>query len=292
MEEIVYLNGSLVPRSKAHISVYDHGFLYGYGLFETMRAYNGKIFLLERHIKRLSGSAEVIGLGEKLADIDLAKACHDTLEANNLKDARVRLTVTNGESDALPWTDAGGKPTVVVTARPYTPFSAEKYGEGFRVGIASVRRCRQSVVASMKSVNYLASVMARMEVAEKGLDEALILNDDGYIAEGGGCNVFFVRDSRLVTPALNSGILPGVTREVVMELAASLGIETSQGTVGIGVIRKCDEAFVTNAVIEIMPVTEVRDESGNSVSIGGGKPGKVTRQLMEAYRERVERETG
>jgi branched-chain amino acid aminotransferase group I len=291
MEEIVYLNGSLVPRSMARISVFDHGFLYGYGLFETMRAYHGKIFLLERHIKRLSGSAEVIGLGEKLAGIDLGKACRDTLEANKLREARVRLTVTNGESDALPWTDAGGKPTVVVTARPYTPFSAEKYGEGFRVGIASVRRCRQSVVASMKSVNYLASVMARMEAAGHGLDEALLLNDDGYIAEGGGCNVFFVRDSRLVTPALNSGILPGVTREVVMELAASLGIETSQGTVGIGVIRKCDEAFVTNAVIEIMPVTEVRDESGNSVSIGGGKPGKVTRQLIEAYRERVERET-
>jgi branched-chain amino acid aminotransferase group I len=291
MEEIVYLNGSLVPRSMARISVFDHGFLYGYGLFETMRAYNGKIFFLERHIKRLSGSAEVIGLGQKLAGIDLGKACRDTLEANKLREARVRLTVTNGESDALPWIDTGGKPTVVVTARPYTPFSAEKYGEGFRVGIASVRRCRQSVVASMKSVNYLASVMARMEAAGHGLDEALLLNDDGYIAEGGGCNVFFVRDSRLVTPALNSGILPGVTREVVMELAASLGIETSQGTVGIGVIRKCDEAFVTNAVIEIMPVTEVRDESGNSVSIGGGKPGKVTRQLIEAYRERVERET-
>jgi branched-chain amino acid aminotransferase group I len=291
MEEIVYLNGSLVPRSMARISVFDHGFLYGYGLFETMRAYNGKIFLLERHIKRLSGSAEVIGLGQKLAGIDLGKACRDTLEANKLREARVRLTVTNGESDALPWIDTGGKPTVVVTARPYTPFSAEKYGEGFRVGIASVRRCRQSVVASMKSVNYLASVMARMEAAVRGLDEALILNDDGYIAEGGGCNVFFVRDSRLVTPALNSGILPGVTREVVMELAASLGIETSQGTVGIGVIRKCDEAFVTNAVIEIMPVTEVRDESGNSVSIGGGKPGKVTLQLIQAYRERVERET-
>ncbi len=146
MEEIVYLNGSLVPRSRACISVSDHGFLYGYGLFETMRAYNGKMFLLDRHIKRLHDAAEVIGLGQKLAGIDLGKACRDTLDANNLKDARVRLTVTNGESNALPWTDAGGKPTVVVTAQPYTPFSEEKYNEGFKVGIASVRRCRQSVV--------------------------------------------------------------------------------------------------------------------------------------------------
>jgi 4-amino-4-deoxychorismate lyase len=144
----------------------------------------------------------------------------------------------------------------------------------------------------MKSINYLLNVMARMEVAKRGLDEALLLNNDGYIAEGGGSNVFFVRSSRLVTPSLNSGIIPGVTREVVMELAESLGIGVTEGTVGLGIIKRCDEAFMTNAMIEVMPVTEVRDESGNSVSIGGGKLGKVTRQLMKAYRERVERETG
>jgi branched-chain amino acid aminotransferase group I len=292
MEEIVYLNGSLVPRSKACISVFDHGFLYGYGLFETMRAYHGKIFLLERHTKRLSGSAEVIGLGKKLVDIDLGKACRDTLGANNLKEARVRLTVTNGESDALPWTDAGGMPTVVVTARPYTPFSAEKYGEGFRVGIASVRRCRQSVVSSMKSINYLVNVMARMEAAANGLDEALLLNDDGYIAEGGGSNVFFVKSESLVTPSLDSGILPGVTREVVRELADGLGTGVTEGTVGLGIITRCDEAFMTNAMIEVMPVVTVRDESGQVATIGSGKPGKITRRLMAAYREKVERETG
>jgi branched-chain amino acid aminotransferase group I len=294
MEEIVYLNGSLVPRSKARISVFDHAFLYGYGLYETMRGYHGKIFLLERHIKRMVKSAEIIGLGQKLAGIDLGKACRDTLEANRLENARIRVTVSNGASDAAPWTSVTDiKPNVVVTTRPFMPFPAEKYNEGFRIGIAaSVRRCRQSTIATMKTINHLDSVMARMEAAARGLDEALILNDDGYIAEGGGCNIFFVRDARLVTPAPNSGILPGVTREVVMELAASLGIETSQGPVGIGVIRKCDEAFVTNTVIEIMPVTEVRDESGQVVTIGSGKPGEVTLQLMQAYRERVERETG
>ena len=291
MEEIVYLNGSLVPRAKAYISIADHGFLYGYGLFQTMRAYNGKLFLADRHVKRLKDAAEVIGMGEKVAGLDLEKACADTLQANKLKEGRVRLTVTNGEGAALPWADAGGAPNVVVTAVPYTPFSQEKYSEGFKAGIASVKRSRQSVVSSMKSINYLLNVMARMEVAEKGLDEALLLNDDGYIAEGGGSNVFFVRDSKLVTPAPNSGIIPGVTREVVMELADSLGISISEGTVGIGAIRKCEEAFMTNALIEVMPLTAVSDESGNMVTIGWGKPGKVTRQLMQAYRERVERET-
>jgi branched-chain amino acid aminotransferase group I len=293
MEEIVYLNGTLTPRSKALISVFDHAFLYGYGLYESFRTYNGKPFLLERHIKRLHDSAKELLLDKKMEGIDLKKACEEVLAANGLENARIRITVSNGASDAAPWTSVTDiKPNVVVTARPYMPFSAEKYTNGFHIGIASViRRSRQSTIVTMKTVNHLDSVMARMEAAAKDLDETLILNDDGFIAEGGGCNVFFVREGRLLTPALNSGILPGVTRDLVMELGAGLGIETSQGPVGIGVIRKCDEAFVTNAVIEIMPVTAVSDMQGNKVTINNGEPGRITQQLMEAYTKMVEKET-
>lgn len=291
MEEIVYINGSLVPRSKAYISISDHGFLYGYGLFETMRAYHGKLFLLGRHIKRLRNAAEVIGMGQKLAGIDLEKACADTLEANKLKEARVRLTVTNGDGAALPWTDAGGAPNIVVTAVPYTPLPAEKYAQGFRVGIASVRRARQAVVSSIKSINYLLNVMARMEAAADGMDEALLLNDGGYIAEGGGSNVFFVEGTWLVTPSTDSGIIPGVTREVVMEMALRMGLVVKEGDISPAELKRFDEAFMTNAIIEVMPVVSVRDEVGKAISIGGGKPGKVTRRLMAAYRERVESET-
>jgi len=291
MEEIIYLNGSLVPRSEARISVLDHGFLYGYGLFETMRAYHGNIFLLERHLKRLLGSAAAIGLGDSLAGIDLNKACRDTLEANKLKDARLRLTVTGGEAESFPWSGEKVAPTVVVTARPYTPFPAEKYEQGFRVGIANVRRCSQSSVTGVKSLSYLASVVARKETAAGGLDEALLLNEEGYLAEGGGCNVFFVKSSRLVTPSLASGILPGITRDVVIELADELGIIVTEGTVGLAVIRQCEEAFLTNAMIEVMPLTAVSDNEGNAVTIGGRKPGEITRRLMAAYRERVAKET-
>ena len=291
MEEMIYLNGSLVPRSGARISVYDHGFLYGYGLFETMRAYNGKIFLLERHLKRLLNGAEAIGLADRIGDIDLAKACRDTLKANKLTGARLRLTVTGGESDALPWESETGQPTVVVTARPYHGFSSEKYEQGFRVGIASVRRCAQSNVSGIKSVSYLVSALARKEAAARGLDEALLLNDDGYIAEGGACNVFFVKSSRLVTPSLGSGILPGITRDLVIELADELGIIVTEGTVGLAVIRQCDEAFLTNSVMEIMPLTAVIDGAGNTVTINAGKPGEITRKLMTAYKELVEKET-
>ncbi len=292
MENIVYLNGSLVPRSKAHISISDHGFLYGYGLFQTMRAYHGQLFLLDRHVKRLKEAAQVIGMGQKIAGLDLEKACADTVKINGLDDARVRLTVTNGEGTALPWVDAGGAPTVLVTAVPYTPYTQEKYEEGFKVGIASVRRTRQSVVSTMKSINYLLNVMARMETAQRGMDEALLLNEDGYLAEGGGSNVFFVRSGRLVTPAPNSGIIPGITREVVMELAAGLGIGLSEGTVGKPIFKQCEEAFMTNALIEIMPVTSMSDETGQSIPVGGGKAGDITRQLMQAYREMVEKATG
>jgi branched-chain amino acid aminotransferase len=292
MEEIVYLNGSMVPRSEARISVYDHGFLYGYGLFETMRAYSGKIFRLERHLNRLNESAEFIRLGSRLAGIDLAKACRDTLKANNLDDARIRLTVTGGESDSFPWSGSGGSPTVMITARPYTPFPAEKYEQGFRVFLARLRRSRESSLSRVKSTSYLLSVLARMEAAANGLDEAILLNDDGYVAEGGGSNAFFVKSSRLMTPSLESGILPGITRDVVIELADELGIAVTEGTMGTAIIRQCDEAFLTNSMIEIMPLTEARDTAGNTVTIGGGKPGPVTGQLMAAYKERVAGETG
>ncbi len=291
MEELIYFNGSLVPRSEAHISVLDYGFLYGYGLFETMRAYHGKIFLLERHLKRLLGSAEAIGLAESLAGYDLDKACRDTLEANSLEDARLRLTVTGGEAESYPWSGEKITPTVVITARPYTPFPPEKYEQGFKACVATVRHCSQSIVTAMKSLSYLVNVVARREAAAKGLDEALLLNEDGYLTEGGGCNAFFVKSSRLVTPSLASGILPGITRDMVLELADKLEIVVTEGTVGIGVIRQCDEAFLTNAMIEVMPLTAVSDNEGNTVIIGGGKPGEITRQLMAAYRERVEKET-
>jgi branched-chain amino acid aminotransferase len=292
MDEKIYLNGAIVPRSQARISVFDHAFLYGYGLYETMRAYNGKIFLLERHMQRMKKSAKIIGLVEKLAGINLAKACKDTLAANRLPDARIRLTVSNGASDMAPWAGgAEGEPTIVVTARPYTPFSAKKYDEGFRVGIASERRCRQSIIATLKSVSHLASVIARMEATAQGLDEALLLNDDGYIAEGGGCNVFFVKSGVLRTPRLDSGILPGVTREVVLEMAAELRIDVKEVDIRPEALDRFDEAFMTNAMIEVTPVTAVREPGGRIIIIGTGKPGKITRRLMQAYRERVESET-
>ena len=291
MDEIIYLNGSLVPHSQARVSVFDHGFLYGYGLFETMRAYHGNIFLLERHLKRLLSSAGVIGLSSRLAEIDLGKACRDTLAANGLKAARLRLTVSRGEVDSFPGLSSSGTPTVLVTATRYSALSTEIYREGFKAGVSSFRRYSQSPLTRLKSTNYLLNVLAKMEAGAAGLDEQLLLNEQGFIAEGSISNVFFMKAHSLVTPSLESGILPGLTREVVMELASNLGIKVTEGEVRLKDLEQFDEAFLTNSVMEIMPLVEVRDDGGKSITIGSGKPGKLTRQLMAAYREMVARET-
>ncbi len=291
MEEIVYLNGSLIPRSQARVSAFDQGFLYGYGLFETMRAYHGTIFLLGRHLKRLLDSAVVIGLGSELADVNLGKACIDTLTANGLQDARLRLTVSRGEVDSFPGANIGAMPTVLVTARRYSALSAQVYNKGFRAGISSLRRYSQSPLSRLKSANYLLSVLVKTEAGAAGLDESLLLNEHGLLTEGSISNVFFVSPAGLVTPPEESGILPGITRGVVKELADTLGINVTEGAVKLEDLRQFDEAFLTNSVMEIMPLVEVRDSAGKIITIGSGRPGKLTKRLMAAYREMVERET-
>lgn len=290
MAEMIYLNGSLVPRSEARISVFDHGFLYGYGLFETMRAYDGRIFLLERHLSRLKTSAASIGLG--LGGIDLAQACKDTLEANNLENARIRLTVSHGESDELPWQETDNQPTVVITARDYQPFPPDVYEKGFKVGISSYQRSRHSSLSGIKSINYLVNVLARREATLNGLDEALLLNEDGYLTEGSTSNIFFVKSSCLVTPSLDSGILPGITRDLVIEIAGRLGIKITEENISPSDLPQFQEAFLTNSTMEIMPVSSIIVQDGQSTVFQSGGIGEVIQRLINTYKERVAEETG
>lgn len=290
MAELVYLNGALVPRSEAKVSVFDFGFLYGYGLFETMRAYRGKIFLLDRHIKRLLTSAKEIGIDSALSQQGLEKACADTVEANGLRKARVRLTVTKGAPGAFPGVSTKSTPTVLVTARDYKPLSDSVYEKGFKACISSWRRDSRSPLSRLKTTNYLLSLLAKGEAEAVGFDEALLLNERGSIAEGSTSNVFFV-DSGLVTPPVASGILPGIARQVVLELAEKLGIEVVEKEVRLADLSRFNEAFLTNSIMEIMPLITIRDAKGAFIKIGSGKPGKVTRRLMAAYRKMVERAT-
>jgi D-amino acid aminotransferase len=291
-DELTWVNGELVPAAEARISVFDQAFLYGYGLFETMRSYDGTLFLLDQHMARLARGAAAIGLDKKLNKVDLAAACRETVRANGGGSLRVRLTVTGGDAPAFPWEGDTRPPTVVIIARQYAGYTPAQYEKGYRAGIASVCRCTESAVAGIKSVNYLVTVMARREAAALGLDESILLSDRGTVAEGGNSNVFFVKDGRLMTPALDTGILAGITRDLVRELAGGLGVPFHEIELGPEGLADFDEAFLTSSVIEIMPLVSVRLQDGNTVTFNDGKPGPVTRRLMAAYAERVRRETG
>ena len=287
MAEIVYLNGQLIPRSKARLSPFDHGFLYGYGLFETMRAYNRHIFRLDRHLVRLRYSAQSLGLAHGILNVVDAKqslevACMETLEANKLKDARLRLTITAGEGDMTPDSGTCSSPTVLITARTLFPLPPEKYEAGFKAALSSLRRNSQSPLSRLKSTCYLENILARMEARAAGCDEAILLNERGYLAEGSTTNIFLAYNGELITPSLENGVLPGITREAVLEIAQAANIKTLERQVELKELIEAEEAFVTNSILELMPLTWF-----NGKPIGTGKPGQLSNKLLAAYRKLV-----
>lgn len=284
MAEKLYLNGRLVPASQARLSPFDHGFLYGFGLFETMRAYGGCIFRLDRHTARLRNAARTLGLADRLGGVSLEKACEDTLAANGLGDARLRLSVSAGEGDMLPDPESCPRPTVLVAARALTPLPSERYEEGFSAVLSSLRRDSHSPLSQLKTACYLGSVLARSEARKAGADEAILLNEHGRLAEASSSNLFVVRGGQLLTPSVGSGVLPGITREAVLELARRLGIYSAERELGFTELAEAEEAFLTNSIIEVMPLTSFAGKP-----VGSGRPGETTRKLMAAYRDLVER---
>jgi branched-chain amino acid aminotransferase len=284
MEQLVYLNGTLLPREQARISPFDLGFLYGYALFETMRVYSGNIFRLRQHLERLTGSARLLGL--PLGNCNLEEACIQTLEANKLSEARIRLTVSIGEGEGIPDPPAHPEPTVLIVASSYTPLSPDVYKSGFRTIISTLRQNSQSPVSRMKSANYLIHMLARKEAREAGADEALLLNERSSLCEGSTSNLFIVRDGCLITPGEDSGCLPGITRRSVIELSSASGIGVVERDIQPDELQQAQEVFATNSLLEIMPIREV---DGRSISEAGGKDvrGPITRRLMTAYGELV-----
>jgi len=286
LQETVYLNGDLIPRSLARLSPFDHGFLYGYGLFETLRAYDGSIFRLDRHLARLHRSAQTLGIAAKLSSFDLQKACSDVLEANKLSDARLRLTISAGAGDMTPNPDTCSDITVFIAARRLLPLPPETYRRGFRIIVSSLRRNSQSPLSRLKSSCYVENVLARQEARAASADEALVLNERGLVAEGSTSNIFLVKGKLLLTPSIESGALPGITREAVLELAQAMKLEAFEREIELAELTEAAEAFLTNSILEIMPLTRFDDKS-----LGPGKPGALTERLMSTYKELVEKET-
>jgi len=283
MGGIVYLNGRLVQRNKATISALDYGFLYGFGLFETMRAYAGKIFRLDNHLSRLEDSAELLGLS--IEGMELKDAVMAIIKANNLDSARVRITISPGEGAINADPGTCKKNTVLVVAEKYIPCTQQVYREGFRAVTSSFRRNSLSLLAGLKSTSYLMSVMARQEAKKVGADEAICLNEKGLLAEASMSNIFAVTDGRLRTPSLESGILPGITRQMVLELASKIDICSFEEDIEPDELYKAQEAFLTSSLLEVMPLTGIDDKC-----INDGRVGSITKKLMLAYKQLVSTE--
>jgi branched-chain amino acid aminotransferase len=288
MARIIYLNGRFIPSSKAKLSPLDHGFLYGYGLFETMRAYQGHIFRLDQHLTRLRRSAQSLGLTHSILNVvdgqqSLEAACMETLEANKLKDARLRLTVSAGEGDMTPDPGTCSSPTVLIIARDLVPLPLGKYETGFKAVLSSLRRNSQSPLSRLKSTCYMENILARMAARAAGCDEAILLNEQGYLAEGSTTNIFLASNEELITPSLESGVLPGITREAVLEIARAANIKTLERQVALKELIEAEEAFITNSILELMPLTWLEGKP-----IGTDKPGQLTKELLAAYKKLVD----
>ena len=280
MEQLVYINGEIISRDKVQIPVFDRGLLYGYGLFETMRSYNGHVFYLDRHIARLVNSAGVLGIREALEREKLETGVLRTLKANGLDDARIRLTVTAGEGSRSIGMPVSGKLTIIITVEELVLPSPENYLEGLRTSIVSIRRNSKSPMCRLKALGYLENLLAHAEAVDDGSDEAILLNDDGYVAECSASNLFIVETDKLITPPIEAGILPGVTRRVIIDLASSLGIKVAQEAVSVERLLNAEEVFITNSVIEIMPIASV-----DGRTVGAGSRGKVTERIAEGYKK-------
>ena len=280
MEQVVYINGELVNRGGACISAFDRGFLYGYGLFETMRSYGGRVFYLDRHIARLADSAAVLGIREALEPEKLEDGVLMTLKANGQEDARIRLTVTAGKGSRGIGLPSTGNLTAVISVEKLALPSAETYAKGLRARIAGVRRNGGSPLCRMKTLGYLETMLAHAEALAAGCDEAILLNTDGYVAECSASNIFVVEEGSLITPPADAGILPGITRGIIIDLASRLGIELTQQAVSVERMKGAQEVFITNSVVEIMPIAAI-----DGGEVGAGRRGKVTELLATEYRK-------
>ncbi len=277
----IFLNDRLVPEDEATVSVYDHGFLYGDGIYETMRSYRGVVFMIERHLDRLCRSALFIGLNipEKS---EIKRAVSLTLKQNNLSESYVRITVSRGKGAIGIDPDLCKAVTFVVITEPFRKYPDELYAEGARLILAKTRRNSTTAVdPRIKSLNFLNNILAKIEAKESDAHEAIMLNSEGFIAEGTVSNIFFVKNGILFTPSVKVGILDGITREIVISSARDHGMRVEEGEYRPDDLLKASEVFFTNTSAEIMPVSKVEN-----VNFGIGE---ITSLLHTLYQDEVQK---
>ena len=283
MSRIVFMNDRLVPEAEARVSVFDHGLLYGDGVFEGMRSYSGRVFRMDAHLDRLWDSARAIALEIPMTKAAVAKAVDETLAANNLTDGYVRLVVTRGAGTLGLDPNRTSHPQVIVIADTISLYPREHYERGLRIVTAATQRSHPaSLSPRIKSLNYLNNIMAKLEGLQAGCVEALMLNHKGEVAECTADNVFAIRKGAVLTPPPDAGILEGITRGAVMELAHSAGIPCRESTLTRHDLYTADEVFITGTAAEVVPVVEI-----DGRKIGAGVPGPITKRLAADFHAHV-----
>ncbi len=270
----VWINKKLLDANKARISIFDRGFMYGDGLFETMRSFSGKVFEIDEHLDRLGRSLKTIGIRAPYSKNYLKKEIYRLLGANALKDAYIRLTVTRGEGRFGIERKDPQKPNVVIFAKKFEGYPERIFRQGISARVVSMRQDGLSPLSGIKSLNFLGHIIARFRAKDAGADEAIILNTKGCVAEAATSNVFTVKRGVIITPSLASGILPGITRAVIIRLAKRLSLKVIEKSLSYRELLKSDEIFLTNSLAGVLPVTKV-----DSKTIGSGRPGEIARLL-------------
>ncbi|HDN86481.1 MAG: branched-chain amino acid aminotransferase [Candidatus Omnitrophota bacterium] len=283
----IYLNGKLVPKEEAKVSVLDHGFLYGDGVFEGVRAYNCVVFKLREHIRRLFESAHSIMLEIPMSEKEMISAVVKTLKANKLKDAYIRIVVSRGEGDlGLDPKKCRGNETVVIIADKISLYPKEIYEKGMAIiTVPTIRNLPEALNPQIKSLNYLNNILAKIEAINAGYQEALMLDHLGYVAECTGDNIFVVKREQFYTPPQCMGTLRGITRDTVLEIARKLKIPTHEHVLTRHELYISEECFLTGTAAEIVPVVEV-----DGRKIGNGKPGKLTKLIMKEFKKLLRKE--
>ena len=283
----VWIDDELIQAQDVRISVYDHGLLYGDGVFEGIRAYGGKVFRLDKHLNRLYASAKAIRLTIPFTPEQLSQAIYQTMQANGQSDAYIRLVVTRGPGDLGVDPAKTKAPVVFIITDKIALYPQEMYEKGMSVILAkTVRTPPQSLSPAVKSLNYLNNVLAKIEANDAGVSEALMLNYDGYVAECTGDNIFIVKDGKVLTPPVTAGILEGITRDVVIELAVKNGLELQEINLRPDDIYAADECFLTGTAAEVVPVTKIDEHV-----MGTGQPGPITKRLMDSFHKCVQNQT-
>jgi branched-chain amino acid aminotransferase len=279
----IYLNDQLVDGDEAKVSVFDHGLLYGDGIFEGIRLYDGCVFKLEEHLERLEYSAKAIMLDMPWTRQQISDAVCETCRANGLKNGYIRLVVTRGVGSLGLSIKNCDKPQLIIIADTIQLYPQEFYDNGLPIITVPTRRNNPaSLPPTVKSLNYLNNILAKIEAQHLGYQEAIMLNDQGYVAECTGDNVFLIHKGVLITPAASAGALRGITRDTVLEIADELDIPWREANITRYDIWVADELFLTGTAAEIVPIVEV-----DARKIGDGKPGKLTAKFLEAFRRRV-----